>query len=134
MNASAPTIAGAVTVHVRVPDALEQAELLGVRFVAVLAGEPVKAAPLTLVRVMSTDWVELETNFGPRVLLAVVAAAGTAMVKRAIVCVDDVPGPLGLGATDCVPPPPHAESSIANSQTVLRTKIPLIIQPARSRS
>ena len=111
MYASLPATAGALAVHVNIPLDIEQAGLLGVRFVAIDAGLvalPVNGVPLTLVSVMIADCVFGETKRGARELVAVAVADGTVMVNRDVVIGASAPvvgAVTGVAGTPCEAPP-----------------------------
>jgi hypothetical protein len=107
----------------------EHAGLLGVRLLAIDAGEPVYPAPLTLISVMTADCVDGETYFGVRADEAV-AAPGSVIVKRAVAAAPLAP--LGGGAagavSEGVPAPPeqlHNAHRAASQRT--RARINVII-------
>ena len=68
VNVSLPATAGALAVHVNVPLELLHAGLLVLRFVAIEEGLPLNVVPFTVVSVMMTDCVLLETYCGLRLV------------------------------------------------------------------
>ena len=128
---SLPLAAGATMVQVSGDP--EQAGLLGVRLLAIEAGEPVYAVPFTLSSVMMIDWVELETNAGLRASADVVLLAGRVIVKRALAGVNAGLVPIGAGAVAaCIPVPPE---QLHNPHSASKAKIRVrISSPERSAS
>jgi hypothetical protein len=139
-----PTATGALTVHVNVPPVLEHAGLLVVRLVAIDAGVPVGGGLLlTLVSVMITDCVELETYLGKRVFaVAVLLGGGTEIVNCAFVaCALVFAGGVALGVAGSVcmvlAPPQAVKAQKETSAMVRRNKdIPfmfIVIRSVRSQ-
>jgi hypothetical protein len=133
-----PTATGALTVQVNVPPALEQAGLLGVRFVAIDVGVPVGGVLFTLVSVMITDCVALETYLGERVFVAaVLLAGGTEMVNCAfVICALGFAGGVALGTAGSVctalPLPQAVKAQKVTSAMVRRIKdIPFMFMVIR---
>jgi hypothetical protein len=108
VKTSVPATAGAETLHVS-GEPLQ----LGfdvVRLLAIMLGDPVYATAFTVESVMTTDCVDADTYAGVRCVADAAVAAGTVMVKVALVDafagveMFDSAGVLGV-RTDCAPPP-----------------------------
>jgi hypothetical protein len=83
--------------------------------VVTVVGETFGAAPLTEVSVMTTESEPGDTNFGLRVVAAVVGCAGTTIVKLGLT--SPLCGVVVAGVTgdEVEPPPPPLQAASATS-------------------